>query len=225
MHLIRLLTLSLLLLPIATPAKAQRVDPMRIIDLHVNAEGQNRSFGGSVPEGKGFRLTFERVGTFEIVPVILDAAAQTFRVTVYRGAIDGEFADMRAVETLTARRGVVVNLRSMPSVGLMIEAVRLAPRAQAAPVRVSFASTESLARVLQQDFCCVSCGGVIACACRVTSACGTCCVAPCCPPPVETSGNRFVPTPRGFAACGSPIRNEERGHTASGQRMAVAMAR
>lgn len=36
-------------------ATAQRVDQTRIIDLHVNAEQENRSFGGSVVEGKGFR--------------------------------------------------------------------------------------------------------------------------------------------------------------------------
>ena len=110
------------------PVLAQRVDPTRIIDMHVNAERENRSFQGSVVEGQGFRMTLHGVGTFELVPVIVNESQGTFRVTVYRGPEEGESA-LRAVETVSARLGVPVALRSMPAVGLVVEGVR-----QVAPI-------------------------------------------------------------------------------------------
>ena len=76
---------------------AQRVDGTRIIDLHVNAEANNRSVGGTVAEGQGFRMTFDRVGSFEIVPVVLDEAQGRFRVTVYRGPVNSDVSADRAL--------------------------------------------------------------------------------------------------------------------------------
>lgn len=213
------------------PATAQRVDQTRIIDLHVNAEAQDRSFGGSVAEGQGFRMTFQGVATFEIVPVIVDEARGTFRVTVYRGPVNGEAADLRAVETVSARLGVPVALRSMPSAGLVIEGVRrAAPRAQVRPAAFNFtrSAPARMARATLGDRCCVTCGTVTSCACRVINDCGNCCVNPCCPPPVETSNDRFLPAPRTLVRlagqCGDPIRDEERIHT-SAARPAAVLAR
>ena len=120
------------------PVLAQRVDPTRIIDMHVNAERENRSFQGSVVEGQGFRMTFHGVGTFELVPVIVNEAQGTFRVTVYRGPEEGESA-LRAVETVSARLGVPVALRSMTAVGLVVEGVRQVAPATAGQVQpISF---------------------------------------------------------------------------------------
>ena len=213
------------------PATAQRVDPTRLIALHVNAEANNRSLGGTVAEGQGFRLTFERLASFEIVPVIVDEARGRFRVTVYRGPVNSELADMRAVETVEARLGTPVALRSMPSVGLVIDAVpRAGPQAQGrqAPVAFTGSAPARIARALRQDDrCCISCGGLVACGCKVSGDCGFCCVAPCCPPPIETSTDRVLPAERSFARmaslCGNPIRNEERIHT-SPNRAVLAVA-
>jgi hypothetical protein len=206
---------------VQAPAAAQRVDATRIIDLHVNAEANNRSVGGTVAEGQGFRMTFDRVGSFEIVPVVVDEAQGRFRVTVYRGPVNSEVADMRAVETVNARLGVPVALRSMPSVGLVIDAVRrVEAQAAARPAAFSFTAGAPvrITRALMQDRCCVSCGGFVACGCKVSGDCGFCCVNPCCPPPIETSTDRVLPAERSFAGmagvCGNPIRNEERIHTA-----------
>src|SRR5688500_12288723 len=99
------------------PAAAQRVDATRIIDLHINAEAENRSFSASVLDGNRLRITIHRVDTFEIVPVVVNEAQGMFGVTVYHGRVGAETDDLRAVETVTARIGVPVALRSMPMVG------------------------------------------------------------------------------------------------------------
>lgn len=217
---------------VQVPAAAQRVDATRVIELHINAEADNRSLGGSVPEGKSFRLTFNDVGTFEIVPVIVDEAAGTFRVTVYRGPVGAETADLRAVETVNARMGVPVALRSMPSVGLVIEGIRrVALQAQAGGASFTFASSAQvrIASATMQDRCCVTCGRITACGCAVSGSCGGCCVIPCCPPVQVTSGDRFLPAPRVFARmtapCGTPIRAEERVHTSAARPAAVVASR
>ncbi len=207
------------------PALAQRVDRTKIIDLHVNAERENRSFQGSVLEGQGFRVTFHGTGTFEIVPVIVNEVQGTFRVTVYRGTEGGEGA-LRAVETVSARAGVPVALRSMPAVGLVVEGVRQAPAPQPRVQRISFPSS----RGFTPDTCCIRCGNVTACGCKVVGDCDSCCVAPCCPI-IETSNEqRLMPRARSFTSlagqCGSAVRDEERIHTSAVRpAMAVALRR
>lgn len=212
-------------------ASAQRVDATRIIELHVNAEADNRSLGGSVPEGKSFRMTFDGVGTFEIVPVVVDETQGTFRVTVYRGPVGAETGDLRAVETVNARIGVPVALRSMPSVGLVIEGIRrVEPQAQAGATAFTFASSAPvrIARATMQDSCCVTCGRITACGCAVSGDCGTCCVKPCCKIS-PTSNDGFLPAPRAFARmtapCGTPIRAAERIHTSAARPAAVVASR
>lgn len=118
-------------------ADAQRIDQTRIIDMHVNAEGPGRSFGARVIEGKRFRMSFDNVGTFELAPIMLDAS--TFRVTVYRGPEGAASEDLTEVESLTARLGVPVAVRSMPQVGLVIDGVSTVPPSAANPTPFNFA--------------------------------------------------------------------------------------
>jgi hypothetical protein len=205
------------------PALAQRVDPTRIIDMHVNAERENRSFQGSVVEGQGFRMTFHGAGVFEIVPVVVNQTQGTFRVTVYRGPEGGEATELRAVETVVARLGVPVALRSMPAMGLVVEGIRQAPPPQPRAHSISYTGSPSvrIARTLAFEACCIRCGNVTACGCKVSGDCDFCCEAPCCPPPIETSTDRVLPAERSFVRmaglCGTPIRNEERIHTSPGR--------
>jgi hypothetical protein len=210
--------------------EAQRVDATRIIDLHVNAEADNRSIGGAVVEGTGFRMTFNGVGTFEIVPVVVDEARGSFSVTVYRGPVGAETDGLRAVETVRAQRGVPVALRSMPSVGLVIEGVRrVVAQAGAASYTFTARSSFRVASARMTDRCCVTCGRVTACACAVSGDCGWCCAGACCPPPEPTSTDRVLPAERGFARmaapCGTPIRAEERIHTSAARPATVVAIR
>lgn len=213
---------------VAAPGSAQRVDPTRIIDLHVNAEADNRSFDATVVEGKRFRLSFDGVGTFEIMPLVLNQARGTFRVTVYRGPEGAESADLRLVETVDAQVGVPVALRSMPSVGLVIDGVR---SAEAVAAMTSNQAVRSAWRgFAMQDDCCVTCGNVTACGCRVVADCDFCCVAPCCKMEDPASFDRIVPaTDRSFARmagqCGNPIKDEERIHTTAAGAARIASAR
>jgi hypothetical protein len=195
------------LVALGAPAQAQQINPARVIDMHLNVESENQSFSGSVMEGKGYRITLTGVGTFEIMPVLVSTG--TYAVAVRGGPENAESADLRQVETVTAREGVPVALRSIPTVGLVIEGSRIADRASM--IRPAAFTFSSMPRATQNE-CCVTCGNVRACGCAVLMECGACCVAPCCPPPDITLEARFFPRAPRFASrnCGNPIKDEER---------------
>lgn len=212
LHSIRGLVTALLL-PAALAG--QRIDPDRIIDLHVNAEAQNQAFDGSVVEGGRFRLTFVGVGTFELSPVVTDTDGRTFRITVYAGAEDAESQALREAETVVARLGVPVPLRSMPSVSVVVDGTRRRGTAAALAESSYHFALQSIAAPSFGE-CCVTCGLIRACGCAVTMSCGSCCADGCCPkPPIETETRfRYVPASRDFlrfaSACGRPVKDEER---------------
>ena len=204
----------------APPAHGQQINPSRVIDMHLNVESDNRSFNGSVVEGKGFRVTLAGVGTFEIMPVLVSEGR--YAVAVRGGPEGAESSDLRQLETVNAREGVPVALRSMPQVGLVIEGSRIAaPTALVRPAAYTFAS---MPRATMTDRCCVTCGIVTACGCKVQGDCGFCCVEPCCPPPTVTLEAQFFPATPRFASrsCGNPIRDEERLFTPAAQPTRIA---
>lgn len=174
----------LLALALAAPLHAQRVDPTRIIEMHVNAERQNVSFDGAVVEGGKFRLTFPGGARYAISPVQTDAAGSSFFITVFRLTGEKESEAAEVVETVRASRGTPVPLRSLPYVTVVIERVRrTAAQGMDAPGGFTFASSPrrpALGFAASADGCCVECGGVIVCGCAVSSKCGRCCVNPCC---------------------------------------------
>ena len=93
---------------------AQRIDPNRIINMHINAEAQNVSLSGSIPEGGRFRLTMPDRTTYAISPVLVQG--QRFLVTVLRGdgkPEDGDDQHWRVVETAQATVGRPVPLRTL----------------------------------------------------------------------------------------------------------------
>lgn len=219
----------------AAPAEAQRIDPNRIVDLHVNAEGENQSFDGSVPEGQRFRLTFAGRGTYELSPVLLNAATRTFRITVYAGAENAETGDLRLVERVDARQGVPVVIRSLSRFSVVIDGTR--GRTASRPgqqARYQFSVNSAARRTLRPFFgsCCVRCGTVQACACRVVMECGECCADGCCPVPPAEEDPKLPPpgammlAPRPFAqlagACAKPVRDEERLFTPRASRNVIA---
>jgi hypothetical protein len=72
----------------------------------------------------------------------------------------------------------------------------------------------SVVRPAFQSECCITCGNVTACGCRVVHSCDFCCVSPCYRPGDITSATGILPAERSFAQyvgrCGSPIEDEER---------------
>jgi hypothetical protein len=169
-------------LPVAL--SAQRIDPTRIINLHINAEAQNVSLSGSIPEGGRFRLTMPDRKVYAVSPVLVQG--QTFMVTLLRGGgkpEDGDNQTWRVVETARATVGRPVPLRTLRQVTVVIEGIDAAraATASAAPVRLELASYRQVVRslVLFDGECCVTCNGVGACGCKVTAPCGSCCVPPC----------------------------------------------
>lgn len=118
---------------------AQRIDPTRIINMHINAEAQNVSLSGSIPEGGRFRLTMPDRKVYAVSPVLV--RGQTFMVTLLRGGgkpEDGDNQTWRVVETAQATVGRPVPLRTLRQVTVVIEGVDAAerPTASAAPVRL-----------------------------------------------------------------------------------------
>lgn len=179
---------SALTAAIAHPATAQRADPDRIIDFHLNAEQPNVSFDGSVKEGGRFRVTRAGGGTYDLSMVLLNASRNLFAVTVFRGEGPGDTTTFRPLETVHATVNVPAPLTSLPYMTVVIEGTR-APRTSA-----RFGAGFSLAAYTRKlaagafDRCCVTCGDVTACGCAVRGDCGSCCVNDCCktmpaPPP------------------------------------------
>ena len=94
-------------------------------------------------------------------------------------------------EAVGLGEGVPVALRSMPQVGLVIEGSRIAPTtALVQPASYTFAA---LPRATTSDQCCVTCGNVKACGCKVLHSCGSCCAGPCCPVEEITIEARYFP--------------------------------
>ncbi|MFL5382087.1 MAG: hypothetical protein ACJ8GN_06195 [Longimicrobiaceae bacterium] len=118
----------------AGPAPAQRVDPNRIIDFHLNAERPNVSFDGSMKEGGRFRVTTPDRGTYALSIVQLNAARKLFAVTVLRGGGQGHTMTYRVLETVRATIDVPAPLTSLPYMTVVIEGTRTAQTSAAAPL-------------------------------------------------------------------------------------------
>lgn len=183
-----------------TALSAQRIDPNRIINMHINAEAQNVSLSGSIPEGGRFRLIMPPNRTvYAVSPVLVQG--QTFMVTILRGdgkPEDGDDQHWRVVETAQATLGRPLPLRAIRQVTVVIEGVDAAerPTASAAPVRFELASYRQIMRSLDlfAEECCVYCNGVGGCGCKVEATCGYCCVPPC------RCGTQPAPPPGGGMA-------------------------
>lgn len=172
----------------AGPALAQRVDPMKMIDLHVNAEQQNVSFSGTIPEGGKFRLTL--TGSRQMYAIsAVQRRENSFDVTVLRGQVSGQDTTFTALETVVATLGRPAPLRALPYFTVVIEGTRRAgsPVLQVPAVRPILA-TLTRGILSSSDYCCVSCSGITACACRVQGSCGYCCVGDCCPKSLPEGG-------------------------------------
>lgn len=209
-----------------SPAAAQRVNPDRVVDLHINLEAQNQSFGGSVREGTRFNLSIRGEGEFALVPVVTDEGRRQLTISVLR--VEGENA--RTLETVTATIGQPAVLRAIRSTTVVVERLRIAPRPSASAGAASFAGTGATRRFGAGWFgkCCVTCGNVTACACAVSMDCGSCCADACCPIVDETRGPGAAAEGRTFAqravnSCTRPIPVGERrfvGAPAPGARVA-----
>jgi len=180
---------SLLAAAAVHPASAQRADPTRIINFHLNAEQSNVSFNGSVVEGDRFRVKRVGRGTYALSMVLLNASRNLFAVTVFRGEGPGDTTTFRPLETVHATVNVPAPLTALPYMTVVIEGMRVAQAGASFGPRFNLAAyTRRVASGGLFGWCCETCGGITACACAVQSDCGSCCVSPCCdimpaPPP------------------------------------------
>ncbi|HET7463286.1 MAG TPA: hypothetical protein VFJ82_18675 [Longimicrobium sp.] len=166
-----------------------------MIDLHVNAERQNVSFQGSVTDGGRFRLTMAETGQMYALS-ILHREGTRFSVTVERAEGTKDNPTFTPIERVEATLGRPAALHALPYFTVVIDGTRRAdPTVSRFPAVQPVLATYTR-RALVDDYCCVSCGGVIACACAVNSTCGQCCVNPCCKKTDPAGGpTAFLPSP------------------------------
>jgi hypothetical protein len=122
-----------------------------------------------------------------LTPKIRDKEDGTIDVAVFRisaikgpsGAVVGEGMDL--MERLEVRR----SLPSKPTasdilqLSIEVEGIQVGPSPQA--LDANRASTRKVGQYAPVgDDCCVTCGGLTACACRVSQDCGSCCSGACC---------------------------------------------
>lgn len=176
----------LLLCAVVGEAAGQRVDPRRIVDLHINSERDNVSTQVSVMEGGRMLFTMKGVGTFGFEPVAVDAGAGRFTITALRGEGPAASQTFRILETVRATRGVPARFRSVPYVTIVIEGVRVAEAPSAPSFMLASAPRRPTIGAFQTSTCCLICGDKTTCGCRVWNDCGFCCLTPCCPKAVIT---------------------------------------
>jgi len=162
----------------ALPAGAQRIDPNRVIDVSMDLGTQTLS--AAIREGGSFKLVLHDRDQYEFVPVVLDAAKRKVTFAVYRGLKD-QPSTRSMVERVEMTIGTPGRLRSNREISLVVDGIRAAPPPAEAPRRpVSFRISDVIRAAVQNDQCCVCCGGACACACGVRMSCGSCCMAGCC---------------------------------------------
>jgi hypothetical protein len=164
----------------ASSLDAQRIDPTRVFDLTLQADGQILST--TIREGGSFTLTVRQRTEYELVPVLRGEGGDRVTLAVYRAAV-GEPASRTLAERVEIRVGVPATLRVEPSWQLVLDRVRTAPAPgrTAAASPVAFSPAAALRRVIDgNDQCCVCCGNLCACACGVGMSCGSCCMPGCC---------------------------------------------
>jgi hypothetical protein len=172
---------ALAMLGAATQAPAQRVDPLKLIDFHVNAERQNSSFGGTEREGGRFTLTFHDTGQSYAISMV-QRDENRFAVSVLQRRVTGNDTTFAPMEMVIATLGRPTPLRTLPYVTVVIDGTRRADAPVSAlpsvqPVLASYGRTVTS----YFGTCCVTCGVVTACGCAVKHDCGSCCSDGCCP--------------------------------------------
>jgi hypothetical protein len=177
---LRPLLLAGALLVAAAPLDAQRIDPTRVFDLTLQADGQILST--TIREGGSFRLTVQQRIEYELVPVFRGEGRDRVTLAVYRAEV-GAPESRTLAERVEIQVGVPATLRVEPSWQLVLDRVRTAPASgrTAAASPVAFLPGAALRRVVTgNDQCCVCCGNLCACACGVGMSCGSCCMPGCC---------------------------------------------
>ncbi|HEX2190212.1 MAG TPA: hypothetical protein VHG51_14995 [Longimicrobiaceae bacterium] len=184
------------------PAPAQQLDPNRIIDFHVNLEEFDQAVGGSVKEGGRYTITIKGRGTYALSALASDLAAGQVTLTLYR-ASDERSGDYRPVETVQAKVGVPIALKSIPLASVVVEEIRRVRVSASGAVPLLFTASSarpwsSVAPVRFFGECCVTCGNVRVCGCAVTHSCGSCCSDGCCeevPAGGTAAADGLVPAP------------------------------
>lgn len=176
-----LMAATMALLAPVTAASAQRVDPMRLIDFHVNAEQKNVSFSGTEHEGGKFTITLHDTGQTYALSMV-QRGENRFEVTVLRRRVSGNDTSFTALETVRATQGRPAALTALPYYTVVIDGTRRAnaPVSSIPTVRTVLASYTQGMRAWFGT-CCVTCGQVTACGCAVKHDCGSCCSDDCCP--------------------------------------------
>src|SRR5215218_1729366 len=184
------------------PAAAQRIDPMKLIEFHVNAERENVSFNGTEREGARFTFTLDRTQQTYALSLVQRGDGR-FDVTVFRRNVLRNDTAYTALETVAATLARPAPLRALPYFTIVIDGTRhattpLSSLPAVRPILASYTPSLSISKFFGQ--CCVSCGGITACACAVKAECGWCCEAACCPlikvPDAMLPGNDTRPLSR-----------------------------
>jgi hypothetical protein len=152
----------------------------RFVTIRLWLAGNNDWFELGQYEGGMIRVSLETEGlTLAFAPIIRDELSGAVSLRVHqiteirdkRGGVIGEalreLGDLAIVDYQSA------TFQNMP---LRIELVRTYDTNPHTTLQSVSPSDLSL----NDDECCVTCNGVTACACRVDTSCGTCCLRHCC---------------------------------------------
>lgn len=177
------------------PATAQRVDPNRLFDVTLEVNG--RMMSAVIREGSSLTLTLNGGGEYRFSAVLDPRGGERVLVSVSRGT-PGRPETQQTIERVELTTGRPVSLQSMPSVRIVLDAIRVGGRSSSTG-QTAFATFVAATR---DPKCCLCCDGVCLCACEVYMWCGACGMNNCAPPlvlPTSTSRTTILTGQSRFA--------------------------
>lgn len=156
------------------------------------------TIGFKALEGTLITIQSPSTGALALSGEILDENSRQVRFVMFRIDSYGPgLQGLTQIETLEVRDGLTSSMRSLALDGLKVSGIKRSDRVTEADVKAYRehlfgratgggealesgppASTSSFEDV--ESTCCVNCGSVTACGCKVTMSCGSCCAGACC---------------------------------------------
>lgn len=177
-------SLAVIATVMASSATAQRVDSNRRFDLTLEVNG--RMMSAVIPEGQALTLTLDGDSEYRFSAVLAPRGGERVLMAVSRGT-PGQPETQQTIERLELTTGRPVSLRSVPSVRIVLDAIRVRGGSS---YRQRTGFTRFVA-IVREPKCCLCCDGVCLCACEVYLWCASCGANNCYPPDIQqTSSDR-----------------------------------
>ncbi len=153
------------------------------------ADGE--TIGFKTLEGTLVTVESPSTGSIAISGEVLDEATRQVRFVVFRVDSYGPgLQGLTQLDVIEVRDGMASSVRAVALAGLKVTGIQErsavaenqnGDRRQGSDLQNGCTQPKSASAIEdEENICCVRCGNVTACGCRVTMSCGSCCAGSCC---------------------------------------------